>query len=117
VRRILKQLNDVVGVKGSLVVTKDGMPIASDVSRQLDEELVAAMAAEVIRSARKALHQSPMRDFSRFTLVATHGKMVFTDTGPAFLVVIIDRTVGLGPVHIEIESAAMRIRHKGEIRV
>ena len=43
--------------------------------------------------------------------------MVFTDTGPAFLVVVMDRNVELSPVDIEIESAAMRIRNTGEIRV
>ena len=43
--------------------------------------------------------------------------MAFTDAGPAFLVVVMDRNVDLGPVDIEIESAAMRIRNMGEIRV
>ncbi len=116
-RKILKELNDVVGVKGSLVVTKDGMVIASHLSRQLQEELVAAMAANVIRRTRRSLERHGLRHFARFTLVASHGKMVFTDTGPAFLVVVMDRNVELGPVDIEIESAGMRIRNQGEIRI
>ena len=116
-RRILKQLNDVVGVKGSLVLTKDGIVIASHLTRQLEQDVVAAMAANVIRSTRKTLERYGLRHFARFTLVASHGKMVFTDTGPAFLVVVMDRNVELGPVGIEIESAAMRIRQTGEIRV
>ena len=116
-RRILKQLDDVVGVKGSLIVTKDGIVIAAHVSRQLQEDLVAAMAANVILSTRRTLERYGLRHFARFTLVASHGKMVFADTGPAFLVVVMDRNVELGPVDIEIESAAMRIRNQGEIRV
>ena len=116
-RKILKQLNDVVGVKGSAIVTKDGMVIASHLSRQLEEDVVAAMAASVILRTRRALEAHGLRHFNRFTLVASHGKMVFTDTGPAFLVVVMDRNVELGPVDIEIESAAMRIRNVGEIRV
>jgi predicted regulator of Ras-like GTPase activity (Roadblock/LC7/MglB family) len=110
-------LNDVVGVKGSAIVTKDGMVIASHLSRQLEEDVVAAMAADVILRTRRALESHGLRHFARFTLVASHGKMVFTDTGPAFLVVVMDRNVELGPVDIEIESAAMRIRNVGEIRV
>ncbi len=116
-RRTLKQLNDVVGVKGSLVVSKDGIVIAAHLSRQVQEELVAAMAANVILGARRALERHGLRHFARFTLVASHGKMVFTDTGPAFLVVLMDRNVEVGPVDLEIESAAMRIRNLGEIRV
>ena len=116
-RRILKQLNDVVGVKGSVAVSKDGMVIASNLGRQLEEDVVAAMAASVILSCRRALERFGLRHFDRFTLVASHGKMVFADTGPAFLVVVMDRTADVGPVQIEIESAAMRIRQLGEIRV
>ena len=116
-RRTLKRLNDVVGVKGSLVVTKDGIVIAAHLNRHLSEDLVAAMAAGVIRSTRRHLERFGLRHFARFTMVATHGKMVFTDSGPAFLVVVMDRNVELGPVDIEIESAAMRIRNLGEIRV
>ena len=71
----------------------------------------------VVRSTKKTLEGNGLRHFARFTLVATHGKMVFTDTGPAFLVVVMDRNVELAPVDIEIESAAMRIRNLGEIRV
>ncbi len=116
-RSILKRLNDVVGVKGSAIVTTDGIVIASHLDPTLHEDVVAAMSAHVIQSVRRALDRNGLRKFARLTLVASHGKMVFTDTGPAFLVVVTDRNVELGPVHIEIESAAMRIRNLGEIRV
>ena len=116
-RRTLRQLNDVVGVKGSAIATKDGMIIASHLSRQLEEDVVAAMSASVILKTRRALEEHGLRHFARFTLVASHGKMVFTDTGPAFLIVVMDRNVNIGPVDIEIESAAMRIRNLGEIRI
>ncbi len=116
-RRTLKQLNDVAGVKGSLVVTLDGIVVASHLSRSLSEDAVAAVSASVIAATRRALEPAGLSRFARFTLVASHGKMVFTDTGPAYLVVVTDRNVELGPVDIEIESAAMRIRNLGEIRV
>ena len=116
-RSVLKRLNDVVGVMGSLVLTRDGIVIASHLSKSLHEDLVAAMASNVILAVRRSLEKHGMRHFARITLVASHGKMVFTDTGPAFLVVVMDRNVELGPVGIEIESAAMRIRQQGEIRV
>jgi predicted regulator of Ras-like GTPase activity (Roadblock/LC7/MglB family) len=117
VRRILKRLGDVVGVKGSLVVTKDGMVIASHLTGQLRQDVVAAIAANVVRATKRAASSHGLADFSRYTLIANHGKMSFTDAGPAFLVVVMDKNVDLGPVDIEIESAAMRIRNMGEIRV
>jgi len=117
VRSILKRLNEVVGVKGSLIVARDGIVIASHLHKSLSEDLVAAMASNVILRVTRALEAHRMRRFDRITLVATHGKMVFADTGPAFLVVVMDRNVDLGPVGIEVESAAMRIRQRGELRV
>ena len=116
-RRILKRLRDVVGVKGCLVVTKDGIVIASHLSSRMQQDVVAAMAANVVRAVQRALARQGLAEFTRCTLVAGHGKMSFTDAGPAFLVVVMDRDVELAPVDIEIESAAMRIRNMGEIRV
>lgn len=116
-RRILKGLNDVVGIRGSMVVSHDGMVIASCLRRELDEDRVAAMASAAVMSTRRALSKYGMHNFSRFTLTASHGKLVFTDTGIAYLVVVMDRHIDLGPTDIEIESAAMRIRTMGEIKI
>ena len=116
-RRILKQLNDVVGVKGSLAITRDGMVIASHLGRNLEEELVAAMASAALQSMQRALEPYALHEFHRLTLVASHGKLVLAEAGPAYLVVVMDRNVDVRPVQIEIESAAMRIRQRGEIRV
>ncbi len=116
-RRVLKQLNDVVGVKGSLAITWDGMVVASHLGRNLEEEFVAAMASAALHSMRRALAPHALHTFNRLTLVASHGKLVLADAGPAYLVVVMDRNVEVGPVQIEIESAAMRIRQLGEIRI
>jgi hypothetical protein len=116
-RRVLKGLNEVVGIRGSMVVSHDGMVIASCLGRRLDEEKVAAMASTVVMNTRRALERQGLRTFSRFTLTASHGKMVFNDTGIAYLVVVMDKAIDLGPTDIEIESAAMRIRSIAEMRI
>ena len=116
-RRILKQLNDVVGVKGSLAITRDGMVVASHLGAHLEEELLAAMASSALHSMQRALEPHALHHMQRLTLVASHGKLVLAEAGPAHLVVVMDRNVDVGPVQIEIESAAMRIRQLGEIRI
>lgn len=116
-RKILKTLNEVVGIRGSMIVSHDGMVIASCLHRQLDEDKVAAMASSVVMNARRALERQGLRNFSRLTLTASHGKLVFNDVGIAYLVVVMDRNIDLGPTDIEIESASMRIRALGEMKV
>ena len=114
---VLKGLNETVGIRGSMIVSDDGMVIASCLGRQLDEDKVAAMASNVVMSIRRALGNQELPNFSRFTLTASHGKLVFTDTGIAYLVVVMDRKIDIGPTDIEIESAAMRIRSLGEMKI
>jgi len=105
------------GYEATMVVSEDGMVIASCLGRELDEDKVAAMASSAVISVRRALQRQGMSNFDRFTLTASHGKLVFTDTGIAYLVVVMDRNIDLGPTDIEIESAAMRIRSVGEMKI
>ncbi len=116
-RRILKDLSYVPGIRGSMVVSHDGMVIAASLHRPLDDEKVAAMASAVIMKTRKALASCGLESFRRLTMVSSHGKMLFTDTGIAYLVVVMSRNLDLGPASIEIESAARRIRSLGEMRI
>jgi len=116
-RRILKGLNEIAGIRGSMIISDDGMVISSCLGRSLDEEMVAAMAGSVINSTRKALERHGLRSFTQFTLKASHGKMIFIDSGVAYLVVVMDEKIVLGPGEIEVASAARRIRDMGEMRI
>ena len=116
-RRILKQLNEHAGIRGSIVVTHDGMVVASCLDQRLNEEKVAAMASTVISSVRRSLKGNGLSKFHRLTLKAGYGKLVFRDTGIAYLVVVMDRNFDPGPTEIEVESARMRIKALGEMQV
>ena len=116
-RSVLKRLNENVGIRGSMIVTHDGMVVASCLDRRLNEDKVAAMASAVISSTSRALRDHSMSQFQRLTLTASYGKMVFRDTGIAYLVVVMDRKFEPGPTEIEVESALRRIKALGELKV
>ena len=116
-RKILKGLNELVGIRGSMVVSHDGMVIAACLGKPLDEDKVAAMASNVVMNIRRTLESHGGMSFDRMTLVSSHGKMMFTDTGIAYLVVVMDRNISLGPTSLEIQSAAMRISSTGRISI
>jgi predicted regulator of Ras-like GTPase activity (Roadblock/LC7/MglB family) len=40
---------------------------------------------------------------------SSHGRMVFVDTGRAYLIVVTECEIDIGPVGIEIQSASRRI--------
>jgi predicted regulator of Ras-like GTPase activity (Roadblock/LC7/MglB family) len=114
---ILEELNERVGIKGSLVVTEDGIIITSAFRTPSDEERVAALAHAIISSSKTALLRGGLRGFSRCELTADYGKVIILDLGVSFLVVVTDRKVDFASAIVDIQSAAKRIRRLGTIQV
>ncbi|MHC4922671.1 MAG: roadblock/LC7 domain-containing protein [Planctomycetota bacterium] len=108
-REILESLADVPGVRGSLVVTLDGMVVDSLLGGTLDNEIVGAMAAGAIQGTKRAVEKAGLETFSQFSMVSTHGKMVVSDTGSTYLIVLLDRKIDLGAAELEIRSAVRRV--------
>ena len=112
-RSVLQGLADVPGVRGSLVVTQDGMVVDSLIGKSLREDVVGAMAASLIIATRKGLENGGRPPFESFTVVSTHGKLIAADTGSAFLVVILDKNIDLGGAELEIRSAVRKVKALG----
>lgn len=112
---ILKRLNHSVGVRGSMIVTSEGIVVASEIGQDLEEERVAAMASSVIQETQRCLNRLNLGQFSLFILTAVHGKMVFFDIGVAFLVVLAEKAINLDHTLIEIRGAAFKIKSRAKI--
>ena len=112
---ILTKVNGGVGVRGSMVVTPDGLVVASALGTDLEEERVAGMASKIIQATRVALHKLSGA-FTRFVLTAVHGRMVFVDVGQMFVVVLTEKHINLEATLLEVDAAARKIRALGEIK-
>ncbi len=108
-RKVLDSLNEVAGVLGSMVVTHDGLVVASSLSKALDRDIVAAVASTVVSKTLQALESAGFGALRRYDMKSTHGRMVFVDTGRAYLIVVTEKEIDIGPVGIEIQSASRRI--------
>lgn len=108
--KILQSLNREVAVKGSMVVGDDGLIVMAELKEELDKDTVAAMASNTIRSTKKALDLLGHKRFDRFILISAHGRVVFVDIAPAFLLVITDKNINIDQTLLEIDGAAHRIR-------
>ena len=111
---ILEQLNEAVGIRGCMIMTKDGMLVTSRLGEELSEEIVAAMASGLILSTRKALEAIGLGAFGRLVLKSTEGKIILVDAGVAFLVVLADTRIKLDVTLIDINRAAYRIQKRFE---
>ena len=110
VEAILEELNQAVGIKGSLVITKDGMFVAGRVGDGASVEMLAAVAGTVVGAAKKTFHVIGLGAFDRFLLRSSRGRVVFLDVGPAFLVVVADTTIPLEVALVDVNRTAYRIR-------
>lgn len=111
-KEILQDLNQVAGVKGSMVVTQDGIVVAAALGNDLEEETVAAVSSHMILTSKRALERLGQRPFTRCILTSSWGRMVLVDLEIAFLVAITSQNIKLDVILIEIDSTAYRIRHR-----
>jgi predicted regulator of Ras-like GTPase activity (Roadblock/LC7/MglB family) len=113
-QRILADLNQVAGVKGSMVVTKEGVVVAEALGPDLEKENVAAVSSHVIQISERGLSSLGREPFEQFTMTSAHGRMVFVNLDVGYLVVITKMEMRLEQVLIEVESAARKIRGTGK---
>ena len=107
---ILDQLNQAVGIKGSMIITRDGMPVASRMGDEVPQELAAAMAASLVLQLRHALQVLSFQNPKRVLLRSSLGKIIVAEAGAAFLLVVADHKIKLDMTLIDIDSAAGKIK-------
>ena len=114
-RDILERLNHGVGVRGSMVVTSEGIVVEAALGGELESDRVAAMASSVIQETQRCLSKIDLGIFNEFIMTSVHGKMVFHDIGIAFLVVLTDKAINLDHTLIEIRGAAFKIKSRAKL--
>jgi predicted regulator of Ras-like GTPase activity (Roadblock/LC7/MglB family) len=114
-RDVLQNLNKEIGVKGSLILTKDGVIVASEIPPPLQGELVAAIASNAIQRLIASLRGLGGQSFARYLFNASYGKMIFIETGDAYLVVVLDKTINVDFTLLAVQSAARKIKNLGSM--
>ena len=109
---ILDQVNKIRGVQGSLVMGKDGIVVASDISTDVKDDAVAAVASQVLGSLQGALRRMDLGAFSRFVVTGSDGRIVMLDAGNALLITLLEPDVNMGLVTVELKRAGERVLEK-----
>ena len=112
---VLLSLNKEVGVKGSMIVPRDGVVVASEILPPLNSEQVAAIASNSIQRVNSALRGLGANNFSRYLFNSSYGKMIFMETGDAYLVVVLDKHINIDFTMLAVASASRKIRNLGSM--
>jgi predicted regulator of Ras-like GTPase activity (Roadblock/LC7/MglB family) len=107
---ILAELNKTAGVTGSMIVGQDGIVIAADLTTQLQDEAVGALAASIADTVHKSMSRLSHDALRQITVEAADGKLFLTDVGMGILVVTTDPQVNVGLIRLEIKNAAEKVR-------
>ena len=116
-KKILNELSQKIGARGCMVVTRDGIAIASAGRDESHDDRIAALAQKTIREALSAIERANLSVFDRMVLTADAGRIILIELSVAFLVVITDLDVITEHVMLEIESAAHRIERASRIEI
>ena len=112
---ILDQVNKTRGILGSLVMGKDGMVVASDISIDVRDEALAAVASQVLGSLQGALKRMDLGAFKRFVVTGSAGRVVMLDAGDALLIALLEPDVNMGLVTVELRRAGERVVEKSRL--
>ena len=105
---ILNKLEKEAWVRGSMIVSNEGMVVVERLAGDLDRDAVAALAGDLVTEVAGGLKDAGHEPFKRIVLSATTGDLVVVDCGTVYLVVI--TAAGSEAFYIEIDSAAQQLK-------
>ena len=112
---ILHELNETISGRGSVVLSRDGLLIASDVRAGVDVERLSALGAAIVQEIGRSLREAGLDRFTQVEVAAEQGKVILVEAGPTYLLVLLGARLEIGPGSIEIRSAAHRIEREAEL--
>lgn len=107
---ILKRLRKVGDIQGSSVISRDGLVIASDLSKDIDEETFAAMSAAMQGAAETAVNELKQGSLNQIIAEAEKGKLISISAGKlAILVILAKPDINLGLALLEMGRISDKI--------
>lgn len=108
-KNILNQINDIPGVKGSIVIDKEGLVIASNLMSGLEEKTISALVAVIYAEIVKSLTAGREQDVYGVQLHASGGSIIFLCASYCILIVITESGANMGLISIKMKASIERI--------
>ena len=102
------------GVIAAIIVSNEGVPIASMLPQDVDERRIAAMTATLLSLSKKAIKEMKKGDFDQFFIKGIEGYLLVMQAGPnAILLVSTTKDVRLGLIMLDCRRICEKIAKKG----
>ena len=108
-KEILNEINDIPGVKGSIVLDKEGLVIASNIMSGLEERTISAMVANIFHEIAAALSSGQGENLSGVQLLTDEGTVIFQCAPECIITVITEPGANIGLVSLKMKASLDRL--------
>jgi predicted regulator of Ras-like GTPase activity (Roadblock/LC7/MglB family) len=106
---LLAQITRVRGVGGALVISADGLSVASSLRVGIEEGLLAASAGDLVGSLSRITTSLKLGTPTTFTGTSEQGALLVIAAGPAWLVMLAEQGANLALLQIEVRPLIDRL--------
>jgi len=111
-QEILDKLNAVRGVGGCLVLSRDGLPMASALRQGADENALAAALATAIDHGQTLGNRLDLGAVKMVQSLSVQGGVLVLNAGNGFLAIVMDPGANLALLQIEARPFAERVAQR-----
>jgi predicted regulator of Ras-like GTPase activity (Roadblock/LC7/MglB family) len=111
-QEILIQLNRVRGVGGSLLVSSDGLPMASALREGIDENQLAATVGGLVEHSQSLGKHLALGTPRHLHVASEQGNLLLMVAGNGYLAVVIDAQANLTLLQLETKPFLERIAQR-----
>lgn len=110
---VLKKINRINGVRGSLLVNRDGMVLVSDLAEGIDEGGICALSSTIYINLESALSRLAFGAPTRIVISGERGRIVlFNIRNELVLAVLTRKEINMGLLKVELKEAAEELQQK-----
>ena len=109
---LLQQLNHVRGIGGSMLLSAEGLPIASALRDGTDENALAAAAGVLMESGARLGRHLGLGAVGSLSTAGDQGALLILAAGTSWLAVVIDPSANLALLQLEARPFVERITQR-----
>jgi predicted regulator of Ras-like GTPase activity (Roadblock/LC7/MglB family) len=112
---ILIKLNSNKHVKGSMIISDEGIVVASKISTGYDPDIFAAFCSSIGLTVSNSIKKLNIPTFSRYVLASEDHKLFITKIEKLYLIVIADKETEFAPMNVLLYQIDGILRKTGRL--
>ncbi len=118
IEKSLKIINKYPGVKGSLVMTPEGIVISSEIGEEYKDDLMSAISSSICLTIKNSLKAMNQIGFSRYVITSTKGKLFLINLGEkSILLILTDEDIDIEQMNIVLFDVTNMLKKSGRMDI